>query len=229
MTARYAIYYAPPPGAELWAFGSSVLGYDAQSGLDLPERLDLTLAGPAWRALTQEPRRYGFHATLKPPFALGEGTREDDLLAEAAAFASVRPAIAMPPLRVAVLGAFAALVPAEAAPQLDDLAASCTRAFDRFRAPLPPEDRERRLRADLSARQRTYLDAWGYPYVLGEFRFHMTLSGPMPEPSREPVRAALAGRYRAIAPETRIDAVAVFRQEDRAGRFRVLARCPLGG
>ncbi len=224
---RYAIYYAPPAGTELAAFGASLIGYDAESGLDLPVS-DLPVGGIDWQALTEEPRRYGFHATLKPPFSLGEDTREDDLLAEVAAFASARLAFAMPSLHVAVLGAFVALVPAEAAPQLDDLAAACTRAFDRFRAPLSPEDRERRLRANLSGRQRTYLDGWGYPYVFEEFRFHMTLSGPIPMGAREPVRAALDERYCAIAPETRIDAIKVFRQEERAGRFRVLARYPFG-
>lgn len=226
---RYAIYYAPPPGAELWTFGSSVIGYDAVSGLELPDLPDLPVGDIDWRALTQEPRRYGFHATLKPPFALREGTREDDLLAEAAIFAARRPAVAMPRLHVAVLGAFVALVPSEAAPQLDDLAAACTRSFDPFRAARSPADRERRLRTEMSARQTDYLGRWGYPYVFEEFRFHMTLSGPLPDPSREPLRSALDRRYRALTPETRLDAIAVFRQEDRAGRFRVLARYPLTG
>lgn len=227
---RYAIYYAPPPGTELWAFGSSLIGYDAQSGLDLPDdRSDVPVAGPQWRALTEDPRRYGFHATLTPPFALREGLGEKDLLAETATLASDRPALVLPRLQVAMLGAFVALIAADYAPRLDDLAAACVRRLDPFRAPLSPADRERRLRTDMTERQRAYLDLWGYPYVFEDFRFHMTLTGALPDEWREPIRAALDERYRALAPETRIDAITVFRQEDRAGRFRILARCPLEG
>lgn len=71
----------------------------------------------------------------------------------------------------------------------------------------------------LSKRQIRKLDLWGYPYVFDEFRFHMTLTGPLPIELREPIRATLAGLYEAIEPGLRVDAVTIFRQEDRPSRF----------
>jgi hypothetical protein len=67
---RYAIYYAPAPGGVLDRFGADLLGYDAYRGDDLPFPAGVTLARPDWRDLTQDPRKYGFHATLKAPMAL---------------------------------------------------------------------------------------------------------------------------------------------------------------
>ena len=65
---RYALYLTPPPESDLWRFGCDVIGRDALTG-DLragfaPEGHELE----AWHDLTSDPRRYGFHATLKAPF-----------------------------------------------------------------------------------------------------------------------------------------------------------------
>ena len=68
---RYAIYYAAAPGSELDRFGANLLGYDAWSGEDLPFPDGVAERMPDWRDLTQDPRKYGFHATLKAPLALG--------------------------------------------------------------------------------------------------------------------------------------------------------------
>ena len=67
---RYAIYYAAAAGSVLDRFGASLLGYDAYGGGDLPFSDGVTQAIPDWRDLTQDPRKYGFHATLKAPMAL---------------------------------------------------------------------------------------------------------------------------------------------------------------
>ena len=228
MSTRYAVFYAPPRDAELWAFGSSVVGYDAESGDTLPSPDGLPCSPSEWRALTGEPRRYGFHGTLKAPFSLAEGSTEENLLTAARAFASGREALDLPRLRVSVMGGFVALVPASPSNALDDLAAECVRVFDALRAALAPADRERRLAAGLSERQIRYLDRWGYPYVFEDFRFHMTLAGPLPEELREPVRAALQCRFEALDQDLRVDAITLFRQRDRAAPFRVLARLPFG-
>jgi hypothetical protein len=61
---RYAIYFIPAADSALYRFGAAVLGYDCYTGndLDFPDPLPMETA--AWRDLTREPRRYGFHATL---------------------------------------------------------------------------------------------------------------------------------------------------------------------
>lgn len=105
------------------------------------------------------------------------------------------------------------------------------RAFDPFRAPLSGADRQRRLAAPLSARQVAALDRWGYPYVFEDFRFHMTLTGPLPDRTRESVRSALAALYAAVAtrPALAVGSLAIFRQPARTERFRVLAQMPFAG
>ena len=228
--ARYSIFMAPPAGSALWRFGSAVIGYDAETGLDVPLPPGLPDAA-GWRGLTSEPRRYGFHGTLKPPFRLSDGTSEIDLLVAARTFAASRVPFHLPALGVAALGAFVALVPTERSGALDRLAGDCVRAFEPFRAPLNAAERERRLRAPLTERQAASLERWGYPYVFDDFRFHMTLTGSLPAERREPVRAALAERYAGIArrPALVAASVAVFRQPSPDERFRVLERFSFGG
>ncbi len=228
MGPRFAIYSAPEPGGALWRFGSAALGYDAATGLDTPFLPDLPVDDGSWRRWTEDPRRYGFHGTLKAPFHLGPGVTEDRLLEAARTFAAGRIAFTAPRLAVGLLGAFVALVPTDISPDLNALAADCVRDFSPLRAPLSPADRERRLAAPLSARQRRSLDDWGYPFVFDDYRFHMTLSGPLPEERRASVRDWLAEAYRPIEDGPAIDALTVFRQADRTARFRILARYPFG-
>ena len=227
-TPRYAVYYAPEASGALWRFGSSVLGYDAETGAEVAVLDGWPFREPDWPELTRDPRTYGFHGTLKAPFHLRAELKEPDLLAAARTFAAERAPFDVPRLEVTTLGSFIALVPAASEPSLDNLAADCVRSFDRFRAPLSASDRARRLAARLSERQLRHLDIWGYPYVFDDFRFHMTLTGPLPPELREPVRAALAARHAEVPPGARVDGIAVFRQDTREGRFRILQRFPFG-
>jgi 2'-5' RNA ligase len=103
------------------------------------------------------------------------------------------------------------------------LAADCTRDFDSFRAPLSSEDRARRKPEKLTERQRNYLDRWGYPYVMEEFRFHMTLTGRLDAERRGPILEMLRGRFARLGFETlTIDRIALFRQDDAKARFRIV-------
>src|SRR6266436_2078374 len=73
---RYAIYFVPAPDTALYRFGAGALGYDCFTGADMATLDTLPVDAGAWRELTREPRRYGFHATLKAPFRLAEGRTE---------------------------------------------------------------------------------------------------------------------------------------------------------
>jgi putative phosphonate metabolism protein len=225
---RYAIYHAAARGGVLDRFGAHMLGYDGWTGEDLSFPEDVVRSVPDWRDLTQDPRKYGFHATLKAPMALADGKTEAELLAACESFAETpRPVPAITPVVNSISG-FLAVVPAEPSAELERLAADCVSAFDSFRAPLTPEDRARRNPAKLTPRQCDYLDRWGYPYVMEEFRFHMTLTGRLGSERREPLLAMLRERFAAVG-LTRlvIDGIALFRQDDAASRFRIIGHWPL--
>lgn len=227
---RYAIYYAPPTGSALDRFGAQLLGYDAFSGKDLAFPDGILQTTPDWRDLTRDPRKYGFHATLKAPLSLAPGRTETDLLAACAAFAAAPRKI--PVIRPVVdsISGFIAVIPAEPPAELIKLAADCVSAFDCFRAPLTAEDRARRNPSQLTPRQRGHLDRWGYPYVMEDFRFHMTLTGRLDAERREPILAMLRNRFSATGLETlAIDSIAVFRQDDATSRFRIVGRYVLAG
>ena len=220
---RYAIYYVSAPGSDLDRFGARLLGYDAFSGADLPFPDGVTQMAPDWRELTRDPRKYGFHATLKAPLSLARGKTETELLAACEAFAGTpRPIPVIRPV-VSSISGFIAVVPAEPSAGLERLAADCTSAFDKFRAPLTPEDRARRNPSALTPRQCEHLDRWGYPYVMEDFRFHMTLTGRLEAERREAVLAMLRKRFSEIGLRTlAVDRIAIFRQENAESRFRVL-------
>lgn len=76
---RYAIYYAPAEDSALTRTAASWLGRDAFNGETLPLPPANGLARDEWLAVTADPRLYGFHATLKPPFRLAQGATAGEL------------------------------------------------------------------------------------------------------------------------------------------------------
>jgi putative phosphonate metabolism protein len=225
---RYAIYYAPASGSDLDRFGARLLGYDAFAATDLPFPEDVIRAAPDWRDLTADPRKYGFHATLKAPFSLAPEKTEAELLAACNAFAAMPRAIPVFAPVVGSISGFIAVIPAEPPAELIRLAADCVTAFDNFRAPLTEADRARRNPSKLTPSQRDHLDRWGYPYVMDDFRFHMTLTGRLDSERRDAVLAMLRARFAALdLASLPIDRIAVFRQDDTASRFRIVGEWEL--
>jgi putative phosphonate metabolism protein len=226
-TRRFAIYYTPPPGP-LADFGASWLGWDVMRGAEVAHPalagLDASVAD-----LTAEARKYGFHATVKPPFRLAEGVGAADLASEFARFCKRHAPVQLDGLQLATLGGFLALTPVGDAAALGDLAFAAVRELDRFRAQPGGDELARRRAAGLSVRQDALLIEWGYPYVGPEFHFHMTLSHRLDQPMRDAVRSALGPVLAPLLPRPfTVDALTLC-ASDEAGRFRVLHRATLSG
>ncbi|MBR0915682.1 DUF1045 domain-containing protein [Bradyrhizobium japonicum] len=225
---RYAIYFAAGADSAVSRFGAELLGYEVYTGDEVPFPADASRVAPDWRDVTADPRKYGFHGTMKAPMALAPGKTEAELVAACAAFAGkARP---MPSIRPVVdsISGFIAVIPTEPVGALQQLAADCVREFDDFRAPMTTEDRARRRPDKLTERQRDYLDRWGYPYVMEEFRFHMTLTGRLDAERRGPILEMLRARFAALGLETlAIDRIALFKQDDTRARFRFVGEWAL--
>ncbi len=226
---RYAIYFAPTTDTALSAFGRGVLGRDAERYADSNVFPQLTNLFPDWRAHVSAAAHYGFHATLKPPFALAAGVEAPWLLEDVKALAKSLAPVAMGHLKVASMGRFIALVPVSPPVQLGTLAAQIVRSLDPLRAPLTEADRARRRPETLSPRQIAYLDQWGYPYVFDDFRFHMTLTGPLADSERLQAQEILRTVYQPFDQAVDITDVCVFAQATRAARFTLVERIRLGG
>jgi putative phosphonate metabolism protein len=229
MDRRFAIYAAPPRGSALARWGAAWLGRDAETGTaPRPPALSGWSAADIAR-VTEFPRRYGLHATLKPPFRLAEGTAEAALLAAAEQLAGE---LAPPPatrLRLAALGGFLALVPEDDAAGLHALADACVARLDRYRAPPDAAELTRRRPARLNERERENLARWGYPYVLDTFRFHITLTASLAPEERDALRRALAPLLGPVLAEPlRVEDIALFVQ-DGGAPFRLARRFPLRG
>lgn len=218
---RYAIYFVPPFGPLAMA-GAGWLGRDAATGTSLPQ------PDPALPALTGAPRRYGFHATLKAPFRLRAPENPESLLAGLSELAATLRPVVLDGLSVQVFHGFLALLPVGGTAPLNALAAEVVMQLDRFRAPLNPTEIARRNPAELTQRQRALLGAWGYPLVLDEFRFHMTLTDRL-TPDQASVLLPLAQAHfaDALREPVVIDALTLF-AEDETGVFHQLDRFELG-
>ncbi|MFM9942667.1 MAG: DUF1045 domain-containing protein [Hyphomicrobiaceae bacterium] len=226
---RFAVYFAPDPSSALWAFGCSVLGRDAESDRDTALLPPLTAHLPDWSRKVAAAAHYGFHATLKAPFELATGKDEHSLRDAVATLSRGLTPVALGRLQVATIGRFIALVPAVAPAPLEQLAGQVVTALDAFRAPLSEHDRRRRQPEALTPRQREHLDRWGYPYVLDQFRFHMTLTGPLEDDERGRVLQLLSSLYRPQDGPVTIDQICIFMQCRRDLPFRLAHRLRLGG
>jgi hypothetical protein len=230
---RFALFAAPGTGsadtvgvllrekAEQW------LGRSA-SGNPVTPGVPVGWSRAAVDALTGDASRYGFHATLKPPFRLAEGRTPEELDAAVARFAAGTAGAMIPRLSLARLGGFFALVPGAEAPGLHALADEVVKGFDDFRAPATDAELARRNPVSLTPRQRELLKTWGYPYVLDEFRFHLTLTDRIRDGQRPQVERVLSDWFAPLLGATvPVDALALFTEAAPGAPFGLCAVHPL--
>ncbi len=228
MSPRYALYYVPPAETPLYRFGAGLLGYDAYTAEAVRPPEAVTAVVADWSDLVRAPRVYGFHATLKAPFALAAEVDEAALRAACAAFAATPRVVPIIEPAVALVAGFVALVPAQVPDALTQLAADCVRGFDAFRAPLTAADRARRDPAQLSTQQAAHLERWGYPHVMEMFQFHMTLTGRLPDAKGKAILTLLRQLFADLDRDgLAIDRLALLRQDAGGTPFRILAHWTL--
>ncbi|MCW8843936.1 MAG: DUF1045 domain-containing protein, partial [Rhodobacteraceae bacterium] len=174
-------------------------------------------------------RKYGLHGTIKAPFRLADDTSLQDLENTLETLTKRLPPVTLDGLRLSRIGRFLALTVKGDQTPLADLAGAIVQELDRFRAPPTDAELARRRQARLSPRQEALLRQWGYPYVLDEFRFHITLTGRLAKGEADQVHTALAPHLTPLLPTpfTLPDLTLV--GEDRAGMFHEIQRHPLSG
>jgi hypothetical protein len=151
-------------------------------------------------------------------------------MAFAEEFAARTPAFEIPQLVLGQLGRFFALVPASLHQPLQDFAAKVVRSYEPVRAALSEADMARRNPDKLSDSQRAHLQRWGYPYVMEDFGFHMTLTGQVPEARAAVMKAILTERFADFTGRPLpISGLAVFTEETRGAPFKVHSWLPLAG
>ena len=230
MTRRFALYFAPPPGSKLERFSRQWLGRDHITGHPVEQEIIDGLSPDDQQRITSSARHYGFHATLKAPFALKRGCSRDELHLAAESFAQERKPFAAPPLQLSGLSRWIAFTLSRPSAEMDRLAADCVRDFEPFRAPITDHDLERRRRNGLTPRQDDQLLAFGYPYIFDDFHFHMTLAGPLDPPEKGMISDLLRKRAAPIEKLIlEVDAIAIYEQPDRDHPFTQTARFPFRG
>lgn len=209
---RCAINYCPPPDDPLTIKAAAWLGRDSYSGM--PRRTEIEgLTSGDHSFLTALPRRAGFHATLKPPFTLEDGHSVHELERRLAEYSRSLAPIGLE-LGITLVDTFFALVPTHATPELDRMAANIVAQFDSFRHPMSAEDLERRGAARFSQAQLSNLSKWGSPFVFDQFRFHMTLTGPVDRAEREHVALVLSRYFGAGPIRVTVDRLVLAVQEE---------------
>ena len=220
---RYAVYFAPRAGA-FATRANAWLGRDPTSGQSLTQP---ELPGIDAAAITTQARSYGFHGTIRAPFRPAEGMVQGDISQAVAAMAAGLAPVTCTGLRLENLHGFLALTPEGCEAELLALAATVVEATNPLRAPLTSAEITRRRPESLTARQRELLDLWGYPFVMDEFRFHLTLTDQLRDPG--PAMAALRKHFAPVLPRPFVIEDLCLFGEDHAGDFHLLHRYALTG
>lgn len=222
---RVALYWAPGRDDPLHARGSAWLGRDAQTDEAMAQP---TLRGLDVAEITRDARRYGLHATLKPPFRIA--TEYDAVRAEAERLAARTAPFDLPPLSVRDLHGFLALRETAPCRALHAFADACVEALDAHRAAPTEAEIARRRPERLSDAQRALLARWGYQYVFEEWQFHVTLTRRLSAEERAAILPAVTAFLGdAPARPRRVAALCLFVQPAPGDPFTIAARLPLRG
>lgn len=224
MFERYAIFYTPT--GTLADFGAHWLGWNSARGYVAAHPV---IGGIDVAEITQTPRKYGLHGTLKAPFHLAEGDDLARLEGAVTDFAASRAAFSIGALALSSESGFVALRPNSQPAALLKFAAATVKAFDTFRAPLTDKDIARRRKASLTARQEQQMLDWGYPFIFDDFHFHLTLSGPLAQNAALRLIEVLSPQLANIVPDPFvIDGITLMGQ-DAQGMFHHIHRYALTG
>ncbi|MDS9466163.1 DUF1045 domain-containing protein [Paracoccus sp. MBLB3053] len=222
---RLAIYHMPE--GDLGEFGSAWLGWDARRAATVPRpQIDNLPASP--QELTSTPMRYGFHATLKAPFRLAAGHDLDDLMRQIELVCDHLAPFTLD-LELRADWSFVALRPRNRPAELMALEQALVTRLDHLRAPLSPQERDRRNPDKLPERARMHLEHWGYPFVLDLFNYHLTLSNSLSPETEEQLREALAPVIAPLIAEPMPVRSVALLGEDKSRHMRVIREFPLLG
>lgn len=220
MPQRYGLYFAPAATSELWRLAAEWLGRNPLTGAADETRI----AGLSFErrfALTVSARRYGFHATLKAPMTLGAKLEGKDLDRAIKAWVETVAPVDIGPIVLRPIEGFLALVPDVQARALTDFVQKVVADFDGFRAPASEADRAKRIAASkLTPRQIELLDEFGYPYVMEQFRFHMTLTDRLQAADQVEAAAAAASWFApVIGKDLLLDRLVLFHEAEPGAPF----------
>jgi Protein of unknown function (DUF1045) len=226
---RIAIYAAPDPNSEWWKRGSQWLGRCAQHQREMPQPEIAGITPQLLKALTADPRRYGWHATLKAPMRLSSKASLQILRDHIATICREHAAFDLPELTPVRLGGFLALKLASPAPALHHLADDCVRRLQPIAEPLNAQELERRRRQTLTPEEDALLVAWGYPWVFHKFQFHFSLTGSLhglPDDAREHLLRAARQHFADLEP-MRMDRLSLFIEPAPGADFELLEQFAL--
>lgn len=230
MAARYAIYYTPPRNSRLESAGIHWLGRTplryGQPPHDIPEGF----FKQEYYKIIEAPRWYGFHGTIRAPFELAKHVTPKTFVEEIRNICASHTPFKLSGLSISCFGGFLALTPATACPELLKLHSDLIRRLDHLRPQLSRFDLKRHLDKQLSERQERLLRRFGYPFVLEEFKFHMTLTGTIEDKVRRSYKEKMEHILNPYLTESiPINEVTVYMQPDRKTPFVEHARIPLTG
>lgn len=224
---RYALSFAPNPGSLGWLAGSHWLGRCASQLQPLPQ-LEIEGIAPADLArITATPRRYGWQAMLKAPFALAPGADWVSLHHAVQTVAHSLEPMALPPLQVQRMNDFLALVPAlshAANASIDYAAAACVTQLQPLAAAPTDAELASHRATGLSPRQEALLQRWGHPFVLDEFRFHLPITGSLSQvdAATQELLLDVAQEYFSDLPILQFNSLALFAEPTPGADFVLL-------
>lgn len=225
--ARYAIFYAPEPGTLFDDLGSHWVGRDAMINMPLPQPEVPGVLPSQLETLTEAPRHYGLHATIRSPFRLKSDESVQNLISALEVFARQHEPIPIT-LTLHEREGLIALRPAQPSAELTAMAWDCVRSLDRFRQPMSEREIQRRA-VGMSRRQRELLATWGTAQVDNFFRFHITLCARASADESASIQRFL---HQYLAPVCAtplpIDNLCLFEERDNEP-MRCRARFRLGG
>lgn len=222
MFSRFAVYIVPDAHDPLYLLASQWLGWDSvyQQHMEAPSDFSHDI----WQSATTQPRKYGFHATMKAPFVLQKDKTIEQLELDVGNIAQSINRFTIT-VRLESLRGFIALTLQQASSNLVALEKKLVTELDQYRTAAGAGELARRRQAGLTPRQERLLCDYGYPYVLDEFKFHMTLTGRLTLPQEHQIYSYLEGKFPSFPYTIQIPHIALMGEQN--GRFVLIKRFPL--